>query len=265
MYEWMVEELSRAAGETKSQVEVQQFLQKLATAIERGHFEQSGDLRRVFSARKVAELPCPPPDDRGMVKPTSAQRRSESSPATWDSWELRINPAALFDSMREYARQQNMVLPLSQSDVQSQLSAWPAWVDTRKCGGKHREKQRFQGEARMYWALKLDQLPVFGYRAMSDVAYRTWSAGQQYQLESGLLVRGVWATEEEVFGHPDAVDHVEEHLLWVEGGEELWFTASEKTDVRPQEGFTQKGDIDPRKGPFYRVIEALNRRESGEP
>jgi transcription antitermination factor NusG len=37
-----------------SKVEVQQFLQKMATAIERGHFEQSGDLRRVFSARLVA-------------------------------------------------------------------------------------------------------------------------------------------------------------------------------------------------------------------
>ena len=124
-----------------------------------------------------------------------------------------------------------MVLPLSQSDVQSHLSAGPAWVDTRQGGGAKPSRQRFEGysNARDYWALQLDRLPGFGYRAMLDVEYRTWSAGQQFKLESGRVVRGVWATEEEVLGHPELLDHVEEHLLWVEGGEELWFTASMKS------------------------------------
>lgn len=54
-----------------------------------------------------------------------------------------------------------MVLPLSQSDVQSQLSAWPAWVDTRK--GLYREKQRFQ--------VRTD----LDYRSLT-IAVRSWLA-----------------------------------------------------------------------------------------
>jgi hypothetical protein len=250
MKQWLMGEMANSVDEVAKKVELVEYLTKLATAIGRGWFSSHGHkLASVFQVRQVGYLPCPPPDERGQIVPTAAVQKG------WEQWELLILPDAMHDLLQEYCRLQSERLPLGKSDLRSQLRQWKCWAS-----GKQDRKWFAGGERAVpYWSIRLDDLPVFGYRPMRDSEYRLWKESERWQFKDGRMLMGVWATEEETAQHPDLPDHVDDLLFLREDGGCEWVPEVDRSSTTVE--YIKRDRTDPRQGPLYQIVRELTKTE----
>lgn len=150
-----------AVSEVRQQNELERFWQKVMGCFTMGGFgETPYELRRFFRPIRAGNLQRPP-----NVPEDSCQRGAiglDGQPDIhWTSWNLRIEPAALFEALGRYVRQQNESLPLKQMDARAQMSSMPYWVPMQG-------KARFDGAPVRFWEVSLDRFNDFGYRQCPD-------------------------------------------------------------------------------------------------
>jgi hypothetical protein len=158
---FLVGQAQTAVSEVRQQNELERFWQKVMGCFTMGGFgDTPDDLRRFFKPVRAGSLDRPP----GVLE-ESTQRGAIGSDGEaefhWTSWNLRIEPAALFEAVSRYVRQQNETLPLKQMDCRAQMSTMPYWVPSAA-------KARFDGAPVRYWEISLDHFTDLGYRQCSD-------------------------------------------------------------------------------------------------
>jgi hypothetical protein len=159
--QFLVSQAQTAVSEVKQQNELERFWQKVMGCFTMGGFgDTPEELRRFFKPVRAGTRERPP-----GVLDESTQRGAFGSDGQpefyWTSWNLRVEPAALFEAVSRYVRQQNEYLPLKQMDCRAQMSTMPYWVPSAA-------KARFDGAPVRYWEISLDHFVDLGYRQCSD-------------------------------------------------------------------------------------------------
>lgn len=161
MKEWFIKRTLRSSREVRQQVNVNQFLSDMVSAVRANAFGNTpAELRKYFKVREYD--PGTP-----VVTPHQQSAGLEKEMFRWKSYYFYMVPGSVVEVMKAWKRKSGSPLPLDLRDLSRQLSARAFWVKPADTRTMH--SQKFTGNSpSSCWCLLVDKLPDIGFVPVSD-------------------------------------------------------------------------------------------------
>ena len=159
---WLADHCQRSAAEIQASVSVDLFWREVLNALESGAFGHTAAERRQYFSVIEDKLAISP------VSEYQVKAGAGESFKAWKSYFLYFRPGPLIELLRVSKRRSGENLPISQSDLLSQMRTRPYWHLAKHPSG---HRQKFGGKStQTCWCIKVDFHPM-GYVRIGDVDF----------------------------------------------------------------------------------------------
>ncbi|MEI8290976.1 MAG: hypothetical protein WCH99_16040 [Verrucomicrobiota bacterium] len=158
-WDWLIDYCKRSAAEIQKSVSVDHFWYELLNALDSDAFGRTPAERRQFFQAI---------EDKKTMSPVSEHQTKAGAAESYKAWKsylLYFRPGPVIELLRASKRRSGGDLPISQSDLLSQMKTRPYWHESKNESG---HRQRFGGKStQSCWCIKVDLHPL-GLMLVSD-------------------------------------------------------------------------------------------------